>query len=163
MPNVKRDFVDLDDVRNPIDQILRPIGFRANSKRLWDRENGRVIQVVHLDKSSYGAQNRLEIFFSLDSYVSVAKYKLGDFDVKINFDRISKHYADFKSALDQEKIEIPFDVRANVIQVVLKEILEPLLNLAADEQGICKLRDIMPSKNDLFIAPRTAALCSPSG
>jgi hypothetical protein len=153
--------VSLDDIRNPIDQVLRSVGFRSRAKRLWERPTAQILQVVHLDKSSYGPQNRLEVFFSLTKFVDRHKYKLADLDVKINFGRIVEHSADFKSALDQESVGMAPDVRTQIIQMALRQSLEPLLMTAVDEQGLSKLRETIPSKNDLFIAPRTASvLCS---
>jgi hypothetical protein len=125
---------------------------------LWDRQTERILQVVHLDKSSYGPQNRLEVFFSLREFVDLSKYRLGDFDIKLNFDRIVESAADFKSALDQEMVGMAPDVRAEIIQIALSQSLEPLLKLAVDEQGLAKLRELIPSKNDLFMAPRTASI-----
>jgi hypothetical protein len=161
MKKLDQAAVNLDDIRNPIDQKLRSVGFRSRSKRLWDRKAGRVIQVVHLDKSSYGPQNRLEVFFGLENSVNMPKYKIGEFDVKLNFERILKYAADFKSALDQETIGMAPDVRARIIQDALGQALDPILNLAIDEQGLRKLREILPNKNDFFIGPRTSAIIFP--
>src|ERR1700733_4464136 len=118
-----RMIASLNDVRNPIDRTLRSVGFRAKTTRLWDRQVERVLQVVHLDKSSYGPQNRLEVFFSLNEFVDSSKYKLGDFDVKLNFDRIVEGAVDFRSVLDQEKTGIASDIRAQIIQIALNQYL----------------------------------------
>lgn len=153
-------IASLDDIRTPIDLTLRSIGFRSKSKRLWDREVGRIVQVVHLDRSSYGPQNRLEVFFSLKEFIDLSKYKLGDFDIRVNFNRIADNPTDFKSALDQDNASMPPDIRAEIIRTTLKQSLEPLLRQAVDEQGLSALRKAMPSNNDLFMAPRTAAALS---
>lgn len=150
--------VDFSEVRGPIDQVLRSFGFSSRSKRMWHRHVGRVIQMVHLDKSSYGPQNRLHIYFSFDNLVNLERYKIGDFDIRLIFDNLPKCSADFRSALDQETTGMARDVRESVIYQSLSEYLNPILKLAVDEKGFRELRKAFPSKNDLFISPRLAAI-----
>lgn len=145
------------DVREPIDKVLREAGFRSKGKRIWVRILGRAAQIVHLDKSSYGPQNRLEAYVTLRTDIDLRNIKWSDFDLVIRIERIVRASSDFRSALDQEAASIPLEARKLIIEEAVAEIVS-VLELASNEAGIIQLRRMFPSANDVFIGPRTTAL-----
>ena len=147
--------VSLGDIVEPVHASLKPLGFAKHGKRSWYRNTSEIIQLVRLEKSSYGEQNRVEIWVNLRRINENPRPAVQECGIRCNFSRLIPDKEPLKRAFNQEHDALTPAQRSEVIARNLTEHCVPILRSLETETGLLKLLNAIDDRNTLLVLPST--------